>query len=191
MLFYRSTGMLTILFLAMHVQAFVTMPFSFSTAFHTQELPLKKMHALCMEVWGTVDAGMNDSSMAQVFQENHPFLLSRIMVMQSMFDILVVELSKIMNENADYYDHVLSEIEHLQKVLEDTYKTYQMVISPENTYTYAISHVLEVFLQKINFLLQTRLVISPYYAFSKMLSYPKAITPLFVPTYKIPVFPII
>ena len=191
MLFNKAARMLAVLFLTVHIQAFVTMPFNFSTAFHAQELPLKKMHALCMEIWGTIDAGINDFSVKETFKENHPFLLSRIMVMQSMFDILVVQLSKIMNDNPDYYDHVLSEIEHLQEVLEDAYKTYQVVVSQENTYTYAISHTLEVFLQKVSFLLQTKLAISPYYAFSRMLHYPKVMTPLSVPAYIFPVLPII
>lgn len=191
MLFYNVVKTFLILVFVVQVNAFVTIPFNFSNVMHSQELPLKKMHALCMEIWGTVDAGIHDPETAKVFQENHIFLLSRTMTMQAMFEMLVVQLTKIMNDNPDHYNHILSELEHLYDVLHDTHKTYQGVVSQNNTYTYAVAHVLEVILQKLNFLLQTRIAISPYHAFLRQKFYPNAITPLSVPTYRLPVAPII
>jgi len=191
MLFRKAAGIFCILFFTAQIQAFVTIPFNFSSILHVQELPLKKMHALCMEIWGTVDAGINDPEAAQTFQDNHTFLLSRIMIMQSMFEMLIVQLTKIMNDNPDYYNYILTELQHLQDVLQDTHKAYQSIVSPNNTYTYAVTHVLELMIQKIGFLLQTRIAISPYYAFLRFKHYPRAITPLSVPTYRLPVGPII
>ncbi len=191
MLSYKTTGMFIVLFLSVQIKTGVTIPFNFSSAFHAQELPLKKMHALCMEVWGTIDAGINDSKLSSFFQENQPLILSRIMTLQSMFDMVIIQLSKIMNDDPEHYDYILNELEHLSEVLQDAHKTYYATISQENTYTYAITHVLELIIQKITFLLHTRLAISPYYACSHKIRYPKAITPLSVPTNKLPVSPII
>jgi hypothetical protein len=186
---YRITVAFVAAFMTTIGHASVTIPFNFNTVFHTQKFPLKKMHALCMEVWGTIDAGINDPVMLQSFQENHICLLSRVMMIQSMFDTLVGQLSDVMNDDPDYYDYVLEEIEYLYEVLQDAHKSYQEIVSNENTYTFAIAHVLELILQKIAFLLQTRLAISPYYALSRFY-YPKAITPSFVPAYILPVAPI-
>lgn len=191
MLFSRTAIVICFLSSIFNINALVTIPFSLSSAFHLQELPLRKMHALCMEIWGTIDAGINDLTSLQTFYENHPYLLSRVMTMQSMFDILVVQLSKIMNENPEQYDHTLNEIEHMHNVLQDAHKAYQPIISSKHTYTYAITHSLELILQKIEFLLHTRLALSPYYAFSRTVGYPKAITPSSVPTNILPVAPII
>lgn len=186
---YRALLLYGVVLFITHSNAQVTIPFNFNTLFHAQELPLKKMHALSMEVWGMIDSGVDDTLASSLLKEPHICLLSRIMMIQSMFDMLVVQLSHIMNDEPDRYDHVLSELEHLSEVLTDAHKSYQKVVSADNTYTYAITHVLEVILQKINFLLHTRLAISPYYAFSRSY-YPKAITPLSVPAYKLPVAPI-
>lgn len=189
MVFHRVMLPLLLLFSTItNAQPLVKIPFNFSTIFHAQELPLKKMHALCMEVWGTIDAGIHDPVVAQTFHDNQLSLLSRVILIQSMFDALTVQASKVMNDSPGYYDHILSEIEHLYQVLQDAHKTYQIVVNQNNTYTYAVSHVLEIILQKIGFLLQTRLAISPYYAFRY---YPRATMPLFVPAYTYPLAPII
>ncbi len=188
---YRTTLVFLLLLSTMtQAKSLVTIPFNLNTIFHAQELPLKKMHALCMEVWGTIDAGLHDPAVEKAFHENHVTLLSRTMLIHSMFDTLIIQISKIMNENPEYYDYVLSEIEHLYEVLQDAHKSYQVVVSQENTYTYAINHVLEILLQKIGFLLQTRLAISPYYAYARS-NHPSAMTPLLVPAKIYPLAPII
>lgn len=190
MFFFKRGVLVAIALCAVQVYPQIAIPFSFSTHLYPQELPLKKMHALSMEVWGTIDAGVNDSQMSTHFQENQIFLLSRVMLIHSMFDALLVQLAKIMNENPERYDHILSEVEHLYNVLQDAHATFQPCVTPENTYTYGINHVLEIIIQRIRFLLQTRLVISPYYALMHPYQ-PSAITPLLVPTYMLPVAPIV
>lgn len=188
MLFLRVASL--VLFVISFVDAHVPMSLQFSSLFSNQETPLRKMRTLSMKMWGMVDAGMYDVSMAERFNDPrvHKELVNQIMVLNSMVDIFFIEITSNIH-TSEYITHTIEEISHIQEVVYDTYLTYKNIVSSANSYTYAVNHLLEIILNKLAEFTEKGIFFYPYHACLSPF-YPSAITPLSVPAYIIPVAPI-
>jgi len=153
----------------------IVVPIQFNTLFSGHEVPLRKMHSLTMEVWGTVDAYTRSVLTLEGDSESqfHRKLASRILLINSMFDMFRTEIVH-QQCNTEYMEHIRSDVIHIHNVLVDVHKNYQRIFDPSNGDMSVVIMLLELLVVNIVTIITGEMIISPYYAVNH---YPKTFMP--------------